>query len=77
MPSVTIRDVPDDTHAELSARAALQGLSLQEYLRGQLIALAQKPDATTLLMRVRERKHSAGSRLPARRILKYRDTGRG
>ena len=37
--SVTIRDVPDETRAELAARAARAGQSLQEYLRGQLIEL--------------------------------------
>jgi plasmid stability protein len=30
MPAITIRDVPDETRAELAARAAATGRSLQE-----------------------------------------------
>ena len=37
MPSITIRNVPDETHEELAARAAASGKSLQEYLRAELI----------------------------------------
>ncbi len=47
--SITIRNVPDDTHAELVARAALSGQSLQEYLRGHLIQLTSKPDMKVLM----------------------------
>jgi plasmid stability protein len=40
MPSVQIKDVPDETHAVLRRRAAEAGKSLQEYLRGHLIETA-------------------------------------
>lgn len=74
--SITIRDVPKRAHAELSARAALDGLSLQEYLRAQLIDLARRPDVNTLLRRIEERKQRSGTRLSAEQILEYRDRGR-
>jgi plasmid stability protein len=32
---ITIRDVPDAVKDELAARAALQGKSMQEYLRAE------------------------------------------
>jgi antitoxin FitA len=36
MPSVQIKDVPDEVHAVLRRRAALNGQSLQEYLLDRL-----------------------------------------
>ncbi len=73
MGSITIRDIPDDTRAELAARAARSGRSLQEYLRGQMVELARKPDPESLLERIRSRKASTGTKLDAARILKHRD----
>lgn len=76
MASVTIRDVPDDTRDELAARAAITGRSLQEYLRGELIELARRPDPEALLVRIRERKRRTGSRMSVDRILDHRDADR-
>ena len=74
--SITIRDVPDETSAELSARAASTGRSLQEYLRARLIELASSPDAEVLVARVRARKASTGGSLSADHILLHRDADR-
>lgn len=76
MPSITIRDVPAEARDELAARAARSGRSLQEYLRAQLIALAAKPDAETLMARVRDRKQRTGTNLDAEKILRHRDADR-
>lgn len=76
MPSITVRDVPDATRDELAARAARQGRSLQEYLRKQLIDLADRPDPELLARRVVERKHQTSTRLAASKILEHRDAGR-
>ena len=74
--SITIRDVPDDTRDELASRARASGRSLQEYLRGELIELARRPDPAALMMRVRDRKQRTASHLPADRILSHRDADR-
>ncbi|NEK87623.1 hypothetical protein GCU60_17940 [Blastococcus saxobsidens] len=74
--SVTIRDVPDDTRDELAARAARAGQSLQEYLRGQLVALARRPSPDALWDRVQHRVLATGSRLPADAIAELRDADR-
>lgn len=74
--SITIRDVPDEVRDELAARARRSGRSLQEYLRWQLTDLAERPDPTVLMDRVRERKRQTGSRLPRERILAHRDHDR-
>ena len=76
MVTITIRGVPDETHAELVARAASARQSLQEYLLSELTKLAQKPDIETLMARVRERKASYRTRLSANEIIGYRDSDR-
>jgi plasmid stability protein len=76
MPSMTIRDVPDETRNELAARASRSGRSLQEYIRASLIELASRPDLGSLVAELRETKSSIGSRLPAARILELRDAER-
>jgi antitoxin FitA len=74
--SMTIRDVPDETRDELAARAARAGQSLQEYVRAQLTALAQRPSPDDLWARVQERVRTTGTELPADAILDARDDER-
>jgi len=74
--SVTIRDVPDATRDELAARAARAGQSLQEYLRGQLTALAAKPSPDLFWARVQLRVEATGAHLTAEEILAARDADR-
>ncbi len=76
MPSITIRDVPDDVRDELAARARLSGRSLQEYLRTELARLASRPDPDVLIDKARERTKRTGSRLAAEQILAHRDHDR-
>lgn len=76
MPSITIRDVPEDVRDELAARARLSGRSLQEYLRSELEELAHRPDPDILITRARERTEQTGSKLSARQIIAHRDAGR-
>ena len=74
--SITIRDVPDEASEELAARAAVTGRSLQEYLRAQLVLLAETPDAEVFVARVRARKQATGGSIGADRILAHRDADR-
>ena len=74
--SITIRDVPDETSDELSARAALTGRSLQEYLRARLVELARTPDAEVWAAKVLARKSTTGGSLTAKQILDHRDADR-
>lgn len=59
MPSVQIKDVPEDTHAVLRRRAAAAHQSLQEYLRSRLIAEAREPTVDEVLDTIEG--HSGGS----------------
>ena len=55
MPSVQIKSVPEDVHAELRRRAANEGKSLQEYLLGRLVEEARRPSLEDLLSRAGQR----------------------
>ena len=76
MPSITVRNVPEDVRAELAARAARAGRSLQEHLRSELIDLARKPSVEDVLAGARARSRATSSNLPASRILEHRDLDR-
>jgi len=55
MPSVQIKDVPEETHAVLRQRAARAHQSLQEYLRSRLIEEAAAPTLEEVLERAGHR----------------------
>ena len=61
MPSIQVKDVPDDVHATLRRRAAAAGMSLQEYLLGRLVEDAHTPTLEEVLDRAGGR---AGGRAP-------------
>jgi antitoxin FitA len=73
MTSITIRDVPDDTRNELAARARRSGRSMQEYLREQLVRLADRPDPELFWEQVRRDKDRFGIELSVEEILDLRD----
>ena len=73
---ITIRDVPDKVRDELAARAALEGKSMQEFLRGELERIAASPSVAVWLAEVKERKSASGTVLSASEILRARDSGR-
>jgi antitoxin FitA len=73
---ITIRDVSEKVRDELAARAALQGKSMQEYLRAELERLASRLSVEAWLEQVRKRKRASQTRVSAGRILKQRDADR-
>lgn len=73
---ITIRDVPERVRDELASRAALQGKSMQEYLRNELERLAARPSMEAWLDQVRKRKRAANTRIPAAQIIHHRDADR-
>jgi plasmid stability protein len=56
MPNVLVRDVPENVHAQLQARADERGQSLQQYLAGELRRLAERPSMDEVLARIAARK---------------------
>jgi plasmid stability protein len=73
---ITIRDVPERVRDELAARAALQGKSMQEFLRAELQRLAARPSLDAWLQQVRKRKRATQTRISSRQILEHRDADR-
>jgi plasmid stability protein len=73
---ITIRDVPEKVRDELAARAALQGKSMQEFLRAELERLAARPSVDAWLQQVRKRKRATQTRVSLRQILQNRDADR-
>ena len=73
---ITVRNVPENVRDELAARAALQGKSMQEYLRAELERLAARPSMDTWLEQVRRRKRASQTRVSSGQILKQRDADR-
>ena len=53
--TLQVRNVPDDLHRTLKARAALRGLSLSDYLLEELGRVAAKPTREELYDRLRRR----------------------
>ena len=63
VPSIQVKDVPDEVHATLRKRAAAAGQSLQEYLLGRLVAEATQPTIEEVLERASQR---SGGRITTR-----------
>jgi antitoxin FitA len=55
MKTIQIRNVPDETHAELRIRAAKAGMSLSDYALTELERTAAKPPIAEVLERARSR----------------------
>jgi plasmid stability protein len=70
MPSVQIKDVPDDVHAILRRRAAAAGQSLQEYLRARLTDDARQPTLDEVLQRAGSRAGGSTPLTTAAQILR-------
>jgi plasmid stability protein len=70
---IQVRDVPDDVHRTLKARAAREGISLSEYLRTELRRVAEAPTADELLARLRARKPVSSTESSADALSSVRD----
>ena len=53
--SVQIRNVPDDIHRTLKERAARAGVSLSDYLLGEITRVAERPSVADVLARASAR----------------------
>lgn len=53
---IQLRNVPDDLHRTLKARAALAGMSLSDYLLAEIREVAERPTLGELKERLRNRK---------------------
>ncbi len=65
---IQLRNVPDALHRKLKARAALEGLSLSEYLLGEVRRAAERPSLSELRQRLAERTPIQPSLSPAQAL---------
>ncbi len=76
MPALQIRDLPDELHRTLKARAAQRGQSLSEYATEVLRRAAQTPTPAELTDRIHARGAAGdvGTAEVARRIRRERES---
>jgi plasmid stability protein len=70
---IQIRDVRDEVHRTLKARAARKGVSLSEYLRAELERVASSPTPEELLAGLQARRAVVSSETSATALRALRD----
>lgn len=70
---IQMRNVPDELHRTLKARAALEGRSLSDYLVAEISVLAQRPSPSELRRRLAGRARVRLSRSSADLVREERD----
>ncbi len=71
---IQIRNVPDDLHRKLKARAAMAGMSLSDYLLRDAARLAERPTLDEMLARIGSRPRVNPKQSPADVIREMRDS---
>lgn len=70
---IQIRNVPDQLHRQLKSRAALAGMSLSDYLLGEIRRVAERPTLDELRVRLERRSETTLSVEPAQAVRAERD----
>ena len=70
---IQLRHVPDDLHRKLKARAALEGLSLSDFLLREVRGIAERPTVAELQARVLSRAPVSLRESPAKAVRSERD----
>ena len=70
---IQMRNVPDELHRILKARAALEGRSLSDYLVAEISVLAERPSPPELRRRLAARTRVRLSRASADLVREERD----
>lgn len=71
--SIQVRNVPDDVHRTLRARAAAAGVSLSDYLLADITRLAQRPPVADVILRATSRSGGADVELIVEAVRSGRD----
>ena len=70
---IQLRHVPDELHRKLKARAALEGLSLSDYLLQEARRVAERPTPAELRQRIAERTAVVPRVAPAKAVRAERE----
>ena len=71
---IQLRNVPEPLHRKLKARAAFAGMSLSDYLIGEIRLLAERPTREDILDRLARRAKVEPGLSPARAVRKERES---
>lgn len=71
---VQIRDLPDQVHSTLKARAAREGMSLSDFIKRELEHTAARPSMQEWLERVGRLKPIRAEKTPTQVIRELRDS---
>jgi len=71
---IQLRDVPDNLHRQLKARAALSGLSLSDYLIREVRKIAEQPTPEEMRERLCQREPYRGKTSPTDIVRAERDS---
>ena len=74
MKMIQIRNVPDEIHRVLKARAALAGMSLSDYLLAEIRNSVRRPTIRELRQRLDARENANPSETPADAVRAERDS---
>lgn len=72
---IQIRNVPDDLHATLKARAAGAGMTLSDYLLFEIRHVAERPTPQEIFERLSKKRPIEVEEPPAAVIRRARDAG--
>lgn len=70
---IQVRDVPENVHGTLKARAAREGMSLSDYLKRELERVAERPTMREWLERTASSKPLRSKKTAAQVIRDLRD----
>ena len=70
---IQLRNVPDDLHRRLKVRAAMEGLSLSDYLLREVRRVAERPTLDELRQRLSHRAPVVTRTSPARAVREERE----
>ena len=70
---IQVRDVPEDVHSTLKARAAREGISLSDYIKRELEHTAERPSMREWLDLTQKMKPIPSKRSGAQLVRELRD----
>ena len=71
---IQVRDVPDEVHSTLKARAAREGMSLSDFIKRELERTVERPSMREWLERAQQTKPIPTKRSAAQLIREMRDS---
>ena len=76
MPTIQVRDIPQDAYDVIVARAKANGQSIQQYMRAMITDVAAKPSKAEALKNIEANLQKYGSKVTTEDILEAIDHGR-